>query len=448
MSSFSKYLFTVLSLVLFAVAARAADSNEAQCAKGEAVYCWLQANTLHEAGHDDQATPFFEKACQLSKSSDNARGCLEFAQALQSGVGVARDRARALQIYAEQCDHEGAGCRYDFLQRLIDGKVGPAADPARAFNIARPMCDRDDGFACRIVMNAYKQGLGTAADPVKAAEAEKKLNRIVAALVAKSNDLMKDLKSQQAQRDKDEHDKALQDPTPYKKFDADCANGHLDACWQALPYFIFVDLKHAEELVARYYQGSEQVDGYSPWVAESARKLASYGKAQAGRDFVQAGCDAGILDACAVLGKLLATGEDGLAKELPRGKKVLNQACTQGSLAACAALFTAEPQEYARIQKQMQHAMKLKGDQDKKKAQAELDLEKLLTPYVVKLDALHEESEAQKHERFEPDRLPAAEFEEMHPDATPEDLAAAEAWRQRRAARQQEIKQLVESLRP
>ncbi len=422
-------------------------SNEAQCAKGEAVYCWLQANTLHQAGHDAEATGYYKKACDLDKSSDSGRGCLEYAQALQDGVGVARDRARALQIYAEQCDHEGAGCRYDFIQRLVDGKIGPAADPARAFAIARPLCDRDDGFACRIVMNAYKQGLGTTADPAKAAEAEKRLNRIVGALVAKSNDMMKDLKSQQAQRDKDEHDKVLRDPAPYKKSDADCANGQLDACWQALPYFIYVDLKHAEELVARYYQGSEQVDGYSPWISESARKLASNGQAQAGRDFVQAGCDAGLLDACAVLGKLLATGEDGLAKELARGKKLLNQTCNQGSLGACAALFGVEPKEYARIQKQMEHAMKLKADQDKKKAQAQLDLEKLLTPYVVKLDALHEESEAQKHERFEPDRLPAAEFEELHPDATPEDVASAEAWRQRRALRQQEMRQLVEAMK-
>ena len=79
-------------------------------------------------------------------------------------------------------------------------------------------------------------------------------------------------------------------------------------------------------------------------------------------------------------------------------------------------------------------------------ATRELTVQKQLEPYLVRLAQLQEEAKAQNGERIAHDRLPPDELRAFDPATTNEDIAAANAWRQRRAGRRQDIVQWLEDI--
>lgn len=103
----------------------------------------------------------------------NARGCelgdaflcTSLAGLYESGIGVARDPAKARRLYAQSCDAgHGPGCR-------SLGDALAKADKARAAALYSRGCSAGDGGSCFNAGNAFEKGEGVAPDPARAASA-------------------------------------------------------------------------------------------------------------------------------------------------------------------------------------------------------------------------------------------------------------------------------------
>lgn len=70
-----------------------------RCDRGEAPTCIEVAASLHDLGDPRRAIAYVARACELA----SPRGCAELATALESGDGVARNPARALDLRVQSC---------------------------------------------------------------------------------------------------------------------------------------------------------------------------------------------------------------------------------------------------------------------------------------------------------------------------------------------------------
>ena len=109
-----------------------------------------------------ETVALFQKACD----AHDGQGCSELAGRYLCGKGVAQDYAKST-VLSEQ------GCDYGYIQSCNNVAMMVAypqakLDPSIAFKYADKGCSAGDPAACNGVGLMYLQGIGTAADPVKA----------------------------------------------------------------------------------------------------------------------------------------------------------------------------------------------------------------------------------------------------------------------------------------
>jgi uncharacterized protein len=151
---------------------RAAQTYDAECAKGDAYACLVKGFRSESAAGMKPSADYYAKAC----GAGNATACWRGGYAYGSGDGVQRDEDRATQLYAKSAELNVAAC--DLGDRLACTNAGllfgesgtwfPKKDLPRALALLNKACDAKHAQACDVLGYWYHHGQGVPKDEAKA----------------------------------------------------------------------------------------------------------------------------------------------------------------------------------------------------------------------------------------------------------------------------------------
>jgi TPR repeat protein len=443
------------------------DGEEMKCNAGDAAACGSHAGLLWQAGNKAEALRFYQRACDRQ----DLNSCYTLGSHLAFDEGV-HDYKRAAQILGRACAtvDGSSDCQTDCKTSCTsafatcvegcDAQKGdayyecaagcsPAQDacgaacPAKCAKAGTQKKDNSLAYgACGVLSSLYKDGKGVRKDPERAQRLHALFQTWQERMWAEND----------AWEAKNVHD----NPKLYRDWEASCRRGEVDQCVNATALYVRTDPEVALELMTIMMRKKpESFGSLMVW----ADKMARLGKRDLVLNGIEEMCGDGIFSACYVIGMKYKTG-DPWPKNLPRAIEFFTKGCSGGDRAACIALGNAsdDPKLKARAaQLEKQWRAELKAQQAAPEAKArnakwrddakrELVVQKQLEPYLARMIQLKEEAQAQQGERIAHDRLPPDELRAFDPAVTNEDIAAADAWRQRRAGRRREIVEWLDDL--
>lgn len=162
------------------------ERYELACEQGSAAHCVvlaLREDKKLDAGADrSRIVAAFEQACppvrwRLDGRDASARGCKLAGDAYGEGKGVAKDPARAAELYRKACFSVGryAGREVEAcvtLGDMLDKGDGIPRDAARATALYAGAC-AVGAKTCELVADRLERGVGAAKDPAHAARVRK-----------------------------------------------------------------------------------------------------------------------------------------------------------------------------------------------------------------------------------------------------------------------------------
>lgn len=150
--------------------ARARALFERACDGGYAAACLNLGVAFERSGDPSELTAAAERyarACAADDVEVIRLACFNLALLHANGLGVPRDRARAVAWFTRGCDHDDSKSCTQLALALADG-AGVDADPVAAVALLERTCASRHAAACFHLGRFLRAGIGVAADPARA----------------------------------------------------------------------------------------------------------------------------------------------------------------------------------------------------------------------------------------------------------------------------------------
>jgi hypothetical protein len=299
------------------------------------------------AKDDARATELYRKACELGGASS----CATAGYRYQKALGAAADESAAASLYQRGCGRNDAYSCVNLGYQYAHGQ-GVSKDPVRGTELFVKACDLGDGLGCEYAGQAYEAATGVVSDGERAVSYYEK------ACAAKTNRTCYGLaKALLAQRTHASPARAVQ----ILKDGCDGGSGEscslLAACYgtgTGVP-------RDAAKAGALSKKGCELgYKGACPMTPETAKRLVAdaghecdtggavacgvagaalleAGDFTAAAGFFGRGCEAGDATSCAQLATAHVLGR-GVARDAARARQLYKKACDAGEKSACEAV--------------------------------------------------------------------------------------------------------------
>lgn len=141
--------------------AKQCDAGSTESCRSLALGTLLKGLNDNSSKYDAQTAHAYTRGCELN----DMFSCASLAGLYESGIGVARDPAKARQLSTKACHGGyGEGCR------TLGDALG-ATDKTRAAALYARGCNAGDGTSCFKAGTAFDKGEGVGADPTRASAA-------------------------------------------------------------------------------------------------------------------------------------------------------------------------------------------------------------------------------------------------------------------------------------
>lgn len=129
------------------------------CRAGDGTAC-SDAAKLYVSGSTGEANagPRALEMYQLGCAAEDSAACFEAAQLAEGRMGVKKDSAELVRLYAAGCEGGGGPACGQMAHLTLYGKEGVTKDRDAGIQLARRGCRAGDGWACYLTGMAYSKG--------------------------------------------------------------------------------------------------------------------------------------------------------------------------------------------------------------------------------------------------------------------------------------------------
>ncbi|QDG52389.1 sel1 repeat family protein [Persicimonas caeni] len=272
--------------------------SESPCKDVDARSCYFQGMKLEASAKPKQAIRYFKASCEREVAS----ACYDLAVLYENGESVAKDEAKAKELYEQACqsqDPDAMACNN--LAVMYQQGRAVEVDQDKAAELYRRACELGSMLGCRNLARRYLEGEGVEKSPARAA-----------ALLEKA-----------------------------------CQLGHPEACPQ-LTYLFAHDCVEGGECGAEILEPARSAQKLREMCEATKQPQACLGygfmleagldgeesdPAKAALQYDQA-CKAGVSTGCNYMANLYRRG-DGVERDVERAVQLYDKACTEGFMLSC-----------------------------------------------------------------------------------------------------------------